>query len=250
MPKFSLRNLALFFLFTIILAPIPAVGQRIHPRLKKPKSEKSEITRMVIMPVEVSLNKDGMKGGEPMEKEAAAAVPYFEKAITTALTSKNLKVLENPFKKEVLEENEKLKYAVADLVRDYKQLVVLISKKNKDVEKGRFTLGDKVLLLNQDDEIDAFVFINAFGTKKSGGKKALGIITLNPFMIVPTYAVFITIADARSGDILAYNQMMTFSDITKEDGKSLTELLKKALKKVPNGESPQPASELPKSDQK
>jgi hypothetical protein len=189
------------------------------------------------MPVEVSLSKDGMKGGEPMVKEAEAALPYFEKAIATALTSKNLKVLESPFKKEALEENEKLKYAVADLVRDYKQLRPLISKKNKDVEKGRFTLGDKVLLLNQDDAIDAFVFLHAFGTKKSGGKKALGIVLLNPFMIVPTYAVFITIADARNGDILAFNRMITFSDITKEDGKSLTELLKRALKKVPNGES-------------
>jgi hypothetical protein len=250
MPKFSLRNLSFLLLFTIILAPIPAVGQRLHPRLKKPKSEKSEITRLVIMPVKVSLNKDGMKGGEPMEKEAAAAVPYFEKAITTALTSKNLKVLDSPFKTEELEANEKLKYAVADLVGDYEKMLVLISKKNKDVEKGRFTLGDKVLLLNQDDEIDAFVFIHAAGTKKSGGKKALGIVLLNPFMVVPTYAVLIAIADARTGDILAYNQMVTFSDITKEDGKSLTELLKKALKKVPNGESSQQASDIPKSDQK
>src|SRR5262245_26741967 len=132
MSKFRLHNLTLIFLFTILLAPIPAAGQRIHPRLKKPKAE---INRLVVMPVEVSLTKDGMKGDELLEKEAAAALPYFEKAIGIALTSKNLKVLESPFKKEALEENEKLKYAVADLVRDYKQLLVLINKKSKDVEK-------------------------------------------------------------------------------------------------------------------
>ena len=245
MTKFRLRNLALIFLFTIFLTHIPAFGQRIHPRLKKPKAE---INRLVVLPVEVSLTKDGMKGGEPLEKEAAAALPYFEKAIVTALTSKNLKVLDSPFKKEALEENEKLKYAVADLVRDYKQLQALISKKYKDVDKGRFSLGDKVLLLNQDDEIDAFVFLHAFGTKKSGGKKALGIVLLNPFMVIPTYAVIVTIADARNGDILAYNQLISFSDITKEDGKSLTELLKKGLKKVPNGESPPPATDTKSKD--
>jgi hypothetical protein len=234
MSKFSPYSLALTFLLAILLAPASVFGQRIHPRLKKPGAE---INRLVIMPIDVSLNKDGMKGGEPLEKEAAAVVTYFEKAITSALTAKNLTVLDSPFKKETLAENEQLKYTVADLMREYKQMQALISKKYKDVDKGRFTLGDQVLLLNQDDDIDAFVFLHAFCIKRSGGKKALGIATLNPFMFTPTYLVYLTVVDARNGDVLAYNQMRAFSDITKEDGKSLTELLKNGLKKVPNGES-------------
>jgi hypothetical protein len=115
-------------------------------------------------------------------------------------------------------------------------LLPKISKKKKDVDKGRFTLGDQVLMLNQDDGIDAFVFLLASGQKKTGGKKALGIVMLNPLMIIPTYFISSGIVDARNGEILAYNEMITMSDITKDDGKSLTKVLQNGLKKMPNGE--------------
>jgi hypothetical protein len=226
-------NPSLILLFAIFFAPIPALGQRLHPRLKEAKPE---ITRLVILPVEVSMMKDGMKGGEPLEKESAAAIPFVEKAIARALESKKLTVLDSPFKPETIQNNEKLKYAVADLQRNYKELRSKISGKKKDVDKGRFTLGDQVLLLNQDDNIDAFVFVRAAGQKKSGGKKALGIVMLNPLLIIPTYYISIGIADARNGDILVYNEVLTMTDITKEDGKGLTEVLKNGLKKMPNGE--------------
>jgi hypothetical protein len=231
---FTRCKLSLAVLFAIFLAAIPAFGQRIHPRVK---AGKAGINRLVVLPIEVSMTKDGMKGQELLEKEAAAALPAIEKAIAGALASKKLTVMESPFKPEALQNDEKLKYAVADLQRNYKELLPKISKKKKDIDKGRFTLGDQVLMLNQDDSIDAFVFLIAAGQKKSGGKKALGIVMMNPFMIVPTYFVSIGIVDARNGEILAYNEMVTASDITKDDGKSLTELLKNGLKKMPNGET-------------
>jgi hypothetical protein len=230
--KLSLALLFAVFL-VIFLAAIPAFGQRLHPRVK---AGKAEIKRLVILPVEVSMIKDGMKGTEPLEKEAAAALPVVEKAIAGALASKKLTVMESPFKPEALQNDEKLKYAVADLQRNYKELLPKISKKKKDVDKARFTLGDQVLMLNQDDSIDAFVFLLASGQKKSGGKKALGIIMLNPMMIIPTYFISIGIVDARNGEILVYNEMVTVSDITKDDGKSLADVLKNGLKKMPNGE--------------
>ena len=52
------------------------------------------------------------------------------------------------FKPETLEGNEKMKYALADLQTNFDELNLKISKKNKDIEKGRFSLGDKVLLEN------------------------------------------------------------------------------------------------------
>jgi hypothetical protein len=228
----SLAGLFAIF-FAILLAAPPAFGQRLHPRVK---AGKAGINRLVILPIEVSMTKDGMKGQELLEKESAAALPAVEKAIAGALAFKKLTVLESPFKPEALQNDEKLKYAVADLQRNYKELLPKISKKKKDVDKGRFTLGDHVLMLNQDDSIDAFVFLLASGQKKTGGKKALGIVMMNPLMIVPVYFISIGIVDARNGEILAYNEMITASDITKDDGKSLTELLKKGLKKMPNGE--------------
>lgn len=234
----SRPHLFLPLLFAVLLAPVPALGQRLHPRLKeaKPGGEKPVISRVVILPAQVSLIKDGMKGAEPLEKEAAAATPIIEKALAKALTAKNLTVLDSPFKPETLQNDEKLKYALADLRRNYDELLPKILKKQKDIEKGRFSLGDQVLLLNQDDSIDAFVFVNAIGQRKSGGKKALGAVLLSPLMMMPFYFVNIGIADARTGEVLAHTLVFTkWYDIGKEDDKKLVEFLSKGLKKLPTG---------------
>ncbi|HEX5082180.1 MAG TPA: hypothetical protein VFY40_09045, partial [Blastocatellia bacterium] len=187
------------------------------------------------LPAQVSLSKDGMKGNEPMDKEAAAAKPIIEKALAKALRKKNLTVLDSQFDTEALQNDEKLKYAVADLRRNYDELNSKIIKKQKDVEKGRFSLGDQVLLLNQDDSIDAFVFVDAAGERKTGGKKALGIVTITPWTIPSSYAISIGIVDARSGDVLAYTLINTGSDICKADDRKLVEIITKSLKKLPAG---------------
>ena len=225
------------FLFIILLAPVPTLGQRLHPRLKeaKPGDAKPVISRVVILPAHVSLTKDGMKGSEPLDKDAAAATPIIEKALAKALNNKNLTVLDSQFNPEALQNDEKLKYAVADLWRSYDELHVKIIKKQKDVEKGRFSLGDQVLLLNQDDSIDAFVFVDVAGERKTGGKKALGIVTITPWAILSSYTVTIGIVDARSGDVLAYTLTSTGSDIGKADDRKLVEVITNSLKKFPAG---------------
>jgi hypothetical protein len=224
-------------LFIILSVPIPAIGQRLHPRIKgaKPGDAKQVISRVVILPAQVSLAKDGMKGDEPLEKEASTATPIIEKALAKALAAKNLTVVDSPFIPEALQNDEKLKYAVADLRRNYDELNRKIVKNRKDIEKGRFSLGDQVLLLNQDNAIDAFVFVTARGQRKSGGMKALGIATLNPMMMAPFYVINVGIVDARNGDVLAYTGVSTFSDIGKEDDKKLVGSFTRSLEKLPGG---------------
>lgn len=96
-------------------------------------------------------------------------------------------------------------------------------------------LGDQVLLLNQDNNIDAFVLLTAAGRRKSGGMKALGIATLNPLIMAPLYVINVGIVDARNGAALAYTGMTTFSDIGKEGGEKLVDMFTRNLKKLPSG---------------
>ena len=148
------------FMLLVACAAPGAFGQRIHPDIK---AGKIKVQRLVVLPADVALIKDGMKGREPMEKEAAVAKPIIEQAIGKGFTQKKFAVLESPFKPESLQDNEKLRYALADLKRNFAELQNQMNRKMKDIEKGRFTLGDQVLLLNQDDNIDAFVFVQAIG---------------------------------------------------------------------------------------
>ncbi|MBO0857926.1 MAG: hypothetical protein J2P21_05620 [Chloracidobacterium sp.] len=66
----SLSRPSFFLSLLILLAPLSALGQRLHPRLKeaKPGGEKLVISRVIVLPAQVSLSKDGMKGSEPLEK--------------------------------------------------------------------------------------------------------------------------------------------------------------------------------------
>jgi hypothetical protein len=77
--------------------------------------------------------------------------------------------------------------------------------------------------------------VNAAGQRKSGGKKALGWMMLDPSMILPAYFINIGIIDARTGDALAYTQVMTTYDFGKQDDKKLVDILTGILKKLPSG---------------
>ena len=106
---------------------------------------------------------------------------------------------------------------------------------NKDIEKGRFSLGDKVLLVNQDDQADAFVFIRAAGQQSTKGKKAFALLTLNPvaaMLAFPMCRIQMTVVDARSGEVLAQTTALTIGDVIKNTDKALTKPLTNSLKKL------------------
>ena len=235
----SPARLFLPLLFITLLALVHAPGQQLHPRLKGAKSgdAKQVISRVVILPAQVWLIKDAVKGPEILDKEAAAATPIIEKAMAKALAARNLTVLESPFTQEALQNNQKLKFAVATLRYSYYELNDKIIKNRKDVEKAGFTLGDQVQLLNQDDKIDAFVFVTAVGRLRSGGMKALGILTLTPQIISSLYQINIGIVDARNGDVLAYTGVSGFGEIGKVDDRKLVDSLTRGLERLPTGKT-------------
>ena len=208
-----------------------AFAQKLNPKIAK----QHQINRIVVLPAKVSIVKNGIKGTEPMEKETAEAKPLFEKTIAKVFQEKKFIVLEGDFKPETLEGNEKMKYALADLQTNFDELNLKISKKNKDIEKGRFSLGDKVLLVNQDDQADAFVFIRAAGQQSTKGKKAFALLTLNPvaaMLAFPMCSIQMTVVDARSGEVLAQTTALTIGDVIKNTDKALTKPLTNSLKKL------------------
>ena len=226
-----MRKLISLIIAFICIFSAQVCAQKLNPKIAK----QHQINRIVILPAKVSIVKVGIKGTEPMEKETAAAKPLFEKAIANVLQEKKFAVLEGEFKPEALEGNEKMKYALADLQTNFDELNMKIFKKTKDIEKGRFSLGDQVLLVNQDDQADAFVFIRAAGHQATKGKKAFALLTLNAaaaMMAFPMCNIQMTLVDARSGEVLAQTTAFTLGDVIKNTDKALTKPLAKSLKKL------------------
>ncbi|HYE75555.1 MAG TPA: hypothetical protein VEF04_19590, partial [Blastocatellia bacterium] len=193
--------IALILLFSVNIS-----AQRLNPKLK---SKDHKIRRLVVLPAKVELMRSGMKGAEPMEKEAAEITPVLEEVVAKVFEKKNFIVARDTFNEQALQSDEKMRYALADLQRNFDEMALKMYRKQKDIEKGRFTLGDQVLLLNQDDQTDAYVFIRARGMQTTKGKVAFAVVMLNPLIAIPACVVWVTIVDARTGEVLAHTQTVT-----------------------------------------
>jgi hypothetical protein len=107
----------------------------------------------------------------------------------------------------------------------------MMSKKPKDVKKGRFTLGDEVLNLNLAKTTDAIVFVRGDGQKLTKGKSAFSLLTLS--LNLPYLRLTIGIVDARTGEVLLFTTPVAIADVTNEKEKALSGALASSLKKLP-----------------
>jgi hypothetical protein len=196
------------------------------------KKEKA-IKNVLILPAKVELMKAGMKGGEGMLKESDQVAEELPKLVIAALQKKGYTVLDNPFTAQSLNDNGDLKIALADTQNRYDVLCHQLLKKQKDVKKGRFTMGDEVSKTNPDGKADTLVFIRATGQKNTGGRKALGVALLNPMLMVDLMFVSISLVDAETGEVLATTQTVGTGDFVGKTDKSLAKRIEKSLNKLP-----------------
>jgi hypothetical protein len=102
-------------------------------------------------------------------------------------------------------------------------------KKRKDVKPGRFSMGDEVLNLNLDKNVDAIVFIRGEGKKLTGGKTTFTMLVGG----VPAHLkLMIGIVDARTGELLLYTDPILVGDPTTAVNR-LREALEKGFEKLP-----------------
>ncbi len=216
---------AILFFFTASVCE----AQRLHPKVK---NKAHEIQKIIVLPATVSYGKIGMKGAETKQSDAIKIEPQVERGVAKEFSNKKMTVLPSPFTEEELEKNKDLNMALAQVQGDFDQLWTLMARKEKDIEKGRFSLGDKVVLINPDDQVDAFVFIRAFGLEPTKGMKALSILTLNPFGLMPVSQVWVTLVDARSGEVLAHRLVAGLSNLKKDDEKGFEKMFAGSFKKL------------------
>jgi hypothetical protein len=121
------------------------------------------------------------------------------------------------------------KYAVADMQTKFDDLLPKIMKKRKDVKKGRFSLGDEILNLNLDKNVDAVIFIRGEGQKLTSGKKAFVYLVGG----MPAYLrLQIGVVDRHSGEVLLYTDPVFVGDPTTAVDR-LRKAIEYAFKKLP-----------------
>src|SRR5438128_10256494 len=152
--KLKLTFLALF----VFVVAGPIHGQYLHPKVT---GKQTQIRNVVILPAKVEIVRQSMKGPEGMAAESDLLSTRVSQLLAEALQAKRIAITTSGLG----EADPQKKYSLADIQSRYDALLPKISKKNKDVKKGRFSLGDEVLNLNMDKSADAIIFIREHGQK-------------------------------------------------------------------------------------
>jgi hypothetical protein len=119
----------------------------------------------------------------------------------------------SPYTKEALGQNEEVKYALADVQKQFDAIFPQIAKKPKDIRKGRFTMGDEVTKFASG--ADAILFVRAHGQLSTGGKKAFAILVGGPGAY-DIYTVDTVMVDAQTGNVLYYARTISTGNFVKE----------------------------------
>lgn len=223
--RVRIATVSVFVLLVGAICPLATHAQFLHPKISK---KETTIRSVVILPAKVDVVRDSMKGPEGMAAESEILSARVEKMIGEVLSQKHVTTLGSRASSSGEPETQQ-KYTVADIQSKFDDLLPKVIKKRKDVKKGRFSMGDEVLNLNLEKNVDALVFIRGRGQKLTSGKKAFVLMVGG----MPAYLkLMIGIVDARTGEVLLYTDPIFAGDPTTAVDR-LRKALEKGFKKLP-----------------
>jgi hypothetical protein len=218
----------------ILLCSASALAQFEHPDLK---SGKVRVHSLLVMPMQVKLTKQGMKGPEPMMEESRQTEQALAPVIVNVLQELGYKLDQKSLSAEALEKDPDLRYTVDDLQKKFDSELDQMHRKAKDVRKGRFTLGDEVTKLPMGEGADALLFVRVEGQVLTGGKKVFGALVAGG--VNDSTFMHFGVVDAKSGDVLYFAQPTVLRNVAKDPEKtsgSVKKSFKNFAKASPGGE--------------
>jgi hypothetical protein len=209
------RDVLLTTIFVLACcASTPA--QFVNPDLK---SGKTHVQSILLMPVQVQLNRVGMKGPEPMMEESLDTERAFVPLIVNILQGFGYKVDSEALAGAVLQKDTELRYTVDELQKRFDKELARMNEKAKDVRKGRFSLGDEVANLPPGDGVDALLFVRIRGQILTNKRKAFDVL-------VPSYGAFdlafirFGFVDTKTGDVLYFARPSVVGNIADDPDKA------------------------------
>ena len=206
----SKRGVGFVLVLSLSLFCLPARAQFEHPDLK---SGKVKPAKLLIMPPKVNIVRLGMKSNEGLIEESQTVEQALPGIINGVFTNRGFALVASPYTREALSQNEEVKYALADVQKQFDVIFPQIAMKPKDIRKGRFTMGDEVAKFGAG--ADAILFIRVHGQLSTGGKKAFALLVGGPGAS-DFYTVDTVMVDARTGNVLYYARTFSTGNFVKD----------------------------------
>lgn len=166
---------------------------------RKVSSGKFPIHSACMMPPQGHLSKIGVKGAEGMTKESEAWAETLETLVESHLKIDGITInsAANPFASGA--SNDEIGKVISQVQEKFHALSPLVNKKPKQIAKSAYTLGDQVGMLPCSENSDILVFVQGEGQVLTGGRATMTFLVGGP---ADGAAVFITMADAKTGEIV------------------------------------------------
>jgi hypothetical protein len=202
---------------------------------KKVYSGKPPIRSACLMPPEADLVKVGVKTSEKMPKESDDWSRGLRILIWTHLSAAGLGVSTATDSLSSGASYPDIEQAIQQIQQKYDALSVTLYKKAKEIEKGAYTLGDQVAMLPCAANSDVLVFVQGAGAIPTPGRQAMG--ALGGSILTEGAVVYVTFADAKTGEILAMIRFHNVGDFLTDPEEGFSIPLDKGLADINLGSS-------------
>ena len=195
------------------------------------------IQHVMMMPVEAQITRSTALGYQQQIQDFAAAESSISHVATDVLRKMGYEVDDHSLSPGVLHADARLQSINDDLQKQFDELEVQLKKKPKDVNKGRFTLGDGVTKLPTSTHPDALLFVRARSIDFTGAAKTFNAMS---FRLSADKAEFeVALVDAANGEVLYYSRPVVRANL--DNDKDTRKGIEKAFEKLAELKQP-PAS--------
>lgn len=176
---------------------------------KKISSGKFPVHSACMMPPQGHLTRIGVKGAEGMTKESEAWAAALENLVESHLKSDGIAVhsASDSFSSGASE--DEIGKVISEVQQKFSAVAPLVNKKPGQIAKSAYTLGDQVEMLPCSESSDILIFVQGNGQTLTDNRAAMTLFIGGP---AEDAAVFVTMADAKTGEIVGQIRMYPGGD--------------------------------------
>jgi hypothetical protein len=218
----------------------PTTSIRKHPQFA---DRRAKISSVAVVPPEVEVVRVVFKGdNEPLPEEAARISARLPDLIAAELRRRGFTVTDACLDEQHFGTEPDLRFQTTQAQQAFAtagaQMYRTVLMKKPDAENYQSTLGPGVNPLADHANVDALIFVEVGGFKKSGGEVAKDVIMTILFLAIGAYVtqptqgagMRIALVDGATGDVLWANVGGTTGDF---EGAGLDKMIKEVFKEFP-----------------
>lgn len=200
----------------------------------KVSSGEAPIRTACVMPAEGKLRKLSTKGWEDMTKESGAWSTDLQSVVESHLRLAGVSLVDASAPADGGAADDETGQVLPKVQEKYDGIAPAIDKDPDDIGRARFTLGGDVARLPCAARADVLVFVVGGGAVVTQAEQAITAL-LGPVAKSSKATLVVTMASAKTGEILAFVRLVGYEDFVKHPEDTFGEALDKQFKKLKIG---------------